>query len=101
MNIQTRIHTHMADNLKILWAVPTTAKVVRAYIHSYMQRFTHLRGGCCLSSDSRGCMYAMQVAQQLCKVAVELEEAFGAPQDIEGAIVGSDVFIVQTRPQPM
>ncbi|KAL3145446.1 2,3-dihydroxyphenylpropionate/2,3-dihydroxicinnamic acid 1,2-dioxygenase, variant 2 [Trebouxia sp. C0009 RCD-2024] len=42
-----------------------------------------------------------KVAQQLCKVAVELEEAFGAPQDIEGAIVGSDVFIVQTRPQPM
>ena len=46
-------------------------------------------------------MYVMQVGQQLCKVAVELEEAFGAPQDVEGAIVESDVFIVQTRPQPM
>ena len=46
-------------------------------------------------------VYVTQVGQQLCKVAVELEEAFGAPQDIEGAIVGSDVFIVQTRPQPM
>ena len=46
-------------------------------------------------------VYVTQVGQQLCKVAVELEEAFGAPQDVEGAIVGSDVFIVQTRPQPM
>lgn len=46
-------------------------------------------------------VYVMQVGQQLCKVAVELEEAFGAAQDVEGAIVGSDVFIVQTRPQPM
>lgn len=43
----------------------------------------------------------MQVGQQLCKVAVMLEEEFGAPQDVEGALVGSEVFIVQTRPQPL
>lgn len=46
-------------------------------------------------------VHVTQVGKQLCKVAVELEEAFGAPQDVEGAIVGSEVFIVQTRPQPM
>ena len=43
----------------------------------------------------------LQVGRQLCQVAVTLEEAFGGPQDVEGAIVGQDVFIVQTRPQPL
>lgn len=43
----------------------------------------------------------LQVGQQLCKIAVALEEAFGEPQDVEGALVGSEVYIVQTRPQPL
>lgn len=47
------------------------------------------------------CVIYLQVGQQLCKVAVALEEAFGEPQDVEGALVGSEVFIVQTRPQPL
>lgn len=46
-------------------------------------------------------MICLQVGQQLCKVAVILEEEFGAPQDVEGAVVGSNIFIVQTRPQPL
>lgn len=47
------------------------------------------------------CVIYLQVGQQLCNVAVALEEAFGEPQDVEGALVGSEVFIVQTRPQPL
>lgn len=43
----------------------------------------------------------LQVGQQLCKVAVILEDEFGAPQDVEGAVVGSKIFVVQTRPQPL
>ena len=58
-----------------------------------------------LLSFSRGLSIAwgcgLQVGQQLCQVAVALEEAFGGPQDVEGAIVGQDVYIVQTRPQPL
>lgn len=46
-------------------------------------------------------MCVLQIGQQLCKVAAALEDAFGAPQDVEGALVGSDVFVVQTRPQPL
>ncbi|DBA93500.1 hypothetical protein WJX82_005630 [Trebouxia sp. C0006] len=49
-----------------------------------------------LSSEARD-----QVGQQLCKVAVMLEEEFGAPQDVEGVVVGSNIFVVQTRPQPL
>jgi hypothetical protein len=27
-----------------------------------------------------------------------LEDAFGCPQDVEGAFVGQELFVVQTRP---
>ncbi len=41
-----------------------------------------------------------EVGEQLAKVGKALEEAFGGPQDVEGALIGSEVYIVQTRPQP-
>ena len=40
------------------------------------------------------------LGKQLAAVGAELEKAFGGAQDVEGAVVGSDIFIVQTRPQP-
>ena len=43
----------------------------------------------------------IQIGQKLSKVAVALEKQFGAPQDVEGAVVDSDIYIVQTRPQPL
>ncbi len=33
-------------------------------------------------------------------IAALLEEQFGGAQDVEGCVVGEDVYIVQTRPQP-
>ncbi|CAL8462111.1 g1642 [Coccomyxa elongata] len=41
-----------------------------------------------------------EVGKQLAEVGAALEEAFGGPQDVEGALIGSEVYIVQTRPQP-
>ena len=41
-----------------------------------------------------------QLGAKLGKVGVQLEEAFGGPQDVEGAIVDDSVYIVQSRPQP-
>ena len=41
-----------------------------------------------------------EVGEKLAAAGVDLEEAFGGPQDVEGALVGNDIFIVQTRPQP-
>ena len=56
----------------------------------------------CISSlADETLLLTMQVGQQLSQVALALEEAFGEPQDVEGALVGSKVFIVQTRPQPL
>lgn len=40
------------------------------------------------------------VAKQLAAVGAELEKEFGGPQDVEGALLGTDVYVVQTRPQP-
>ena len=40
------------------------------------------------------------VGKKLADVGSALEKAFGGAQDVEGALVGEDVYIVQTRPQP-
>ncbi|KAL7219749.1 hypothetical protein ACSBR2_012751 [Camellia fascicularis] len=40
------------------------------------------------------------LGQRLCAVGFLLERKFGCPQDVEGCVVGKDIFIVQTRPQP-
>jgi phosphoglucan,water dikinase len=41
-----------------------------------------------------------RVGKQLARVGAALEEAFGGPQDVEGALTGDELYIVQTRPQP-
>lgn len=50
-----------------------------------------------LSTDAE---YRQKVGQSLATVGFFLEEKFGAPQDVEGCIIGKDVYIVQARPQP-
>ena len=44
---------------------------------------------------------ARAAARRLLGVGVQLEQAFGGAQDVEGCIVGKDLFVVQTRPQPL
>jgi phosphoglucan,water dikinase len=38
------------------------------------------------------------LGRRLASVGRLVEEAFGRPQDIEGAVVGDDIYLVQTRP---
>ncbi|KAE8022924.1 hypothetical protein FH972_008685 [Carpinus fangiana] len=45
-------------------------------------------------------VYRRQLGQRLCAVGFFLERKFGCPQDVEGCVVGKDIYIVQTRPQP-
>lgn len=40
------------------------------------------------------------LGKRLAAVGQFLEESFGSAQDVEGCVVGSDIYIVQTRPQP-
>ncbi|XP_058774586.1 phosphoglucan, water dikinase, chloroplastic-like [Vicia villosa] len=45
-------------------------------------------------------VFRLQLGQRLCAVGFFLERKFGSPQDVEGCLVGKDIYIVQTRPQP-
>ncbi|PIA25745.1 hypothetical protein AQUCO_10800026v1 [Aquilegia coerulea] len=45
-------------------------------------------------------VFRRQLGQRLCAVGFFLEQKFGCPQDVEGCLVGKDIYIVQTRPQP-
>lgn len=42
-----------------------------------------------------------EIARRLLGVGMQLEQAFGGAQDVEGCLVGKDLFVVQTRPQPL
>lgn len=44
--------------------------------------------------------YREHVGQRLATIGFFLEQHFGLPQDIEGCIIGDNVYIVQARPQP-
>ncbi|CAN6580302.1 unnamed protein product [Malus baccata var. baccata] len=46
-------------------------------------------------------IFRHQLGQRLSTVGFFLERKFGSPQDIEGCLVGKDIYIVQTRPQPL
>ncbi|GAA0164916.1 kinase [Lithospermum erythrorhizon] len=46
-------------------------------------------------------IFRQQLGQRLGAVGFFLERKFGGPQDVEGCLVGKDIFIVQTRPQPI
>lgn len=45
-------------------------------------------------------IFRRQLGQRLGAVGFFLERKFGCPQDVEGCVVGNDIYIVQTRPQP-
>ena len=49
-----------------------------------------------LDADAR-----QAVGTALAQAGASLEEQFGAPQDVEGCFVGEQLYIVQTRPQPL
>ncbi|KAK9842786.1 hypothetical protein WJX74_002436 [Apatococcus lobatus] len=41
-----------------------------------------------------------QVGLKLAEVGKQLEQEFDGPQDVEGVLIGDNVYLVQTRPQP-
>jgi phosphoglucan,water dikinase len=49
-----------------------------------------------LSSESE---LRRDVGGRLAKIGARVENEFGKPQDIEGAIVGNKIYLVQSRPQ--
>lgn len=51
-----------------------------------------------LSTDAQ---FRDKLGEQLATIGFLLEQKFGAPQDVEGCVVGQKVYIVQARPQPL
>lgn len=45
--------------------------------------------------------FRQQLGRRLGVVGFFLEQKFNGPQDVEGCLVGKDIYIVQTRPQPL
>ncbi|XVF37860.1 hypothetical protein REPUB_Repub20aG0047400 [Reevesia pubescens] len=45
-------------------------------------------------------IFRQQLSQRLGAVGFFLERKFGCPQDVEGCVLGKDIYVVQTRPQP-
>ena len=48
---------------------------------------------------SRDAAALPKLGRRLTAIGRRVEEAFRLPQDIEGAVVGDDIFLVQSRPQ--
>ncbi|KAI5077777.1 hypothetical protein GOP47_0007601 [Adiantum capillus-veneris] len=51
-----------------------------------------------LSTDAQ---YRKKLGEQLATIGFLLEQKLGAPQDVEGCLVGQKIYIVQARPQPL
>ncbi|RDX98549.1 Phosphoglucan, water dikinase, chloroplastic, partial [Mucuna pruriens] len=87
--VQTLAFANLSEELLVRGAGPADGDVIRLTL-DYSKKP--------LTLDS---LFRRQLAQRLCAVGFFLERKFGCPQDVEGCIVGKDIFIVQTRPQPL
>ncbi|TKY50532.1 Phosphoglucan, water dikinase [Spatholobus suberectus] len=86
--VQTLAFANFSEELLIRGAGPADGEVFRLTV-DYSKKP--------LTVDS---VFCRQLGQRLCAVGFFLERKFGCPQDVEGCLVGKDIFIVQTRPQP-
>ncbi|KAL2323805.1 hypothetical protein Fmac_022863 [Flemingia macrophylla] len=87
--VQTLAFANFSEELLVRGAGPADGEVIRLTV-DYSKKP--------LTVDS---VFRRQLGQRLCAVGFFLERKFGCPQDVEGCLVGKDIFIVQTRPQPL
>jgi phosphoglucan,water dikinase len=86
--VRTLAFANFSEELLVLGAGPADGEVSHLTV-DYSKKP--------LTVDS---IYRRQLGQRLCAVGFFLEQKFGSPQDVEGCVVGKDIYIVQTRPQP-
>lgn len=86
--VSTLAFANFSEEMLVLNAGPADGEVVRATV-DYSKKP--------LTVDP---IFRRQLGQRLCAIGFFLERKFGCPQDVEGCMVGKDIFIVQTRPQP-
>ncbi|KAK9146046.1 hypothetical protein Sjap_005949 [Stephania japonica] len=86
--VRTLAFANFSEELLVLSSGPADGEVIRLPV-DYSKKP--------LTLDP---IFRRQLGQRLCAVGFFLERKFGCAQDVEGCIVGKDIFIVQTRPQP-
>ncbi|RWR87190.1 phosphoglucan, water dikinase, chloroplastic isoform X1 [Cinnamomum micranthum f. kanehirae] len=86
--VSTLAFANFSEEMLVLNAGPADGEVIRATV-DYSKKP--------LTVDP---IFRRQLGQRLCAIGFFLERKFGCPQDVEGCMVGKDIFIVQTRPQP-
>ncbi|XP_038989785.1 phosphoglucan, water dikinase, chloroplastic isoform X2 [Phoenix dactylifera] len=86
--VKTLAFANFSEELLVLSAGPANGEVIHLTV-DYSKKP--------LTIDS---IFRRQLGQRLCSIGFFLEQKFGCPQDVEGCVVGKDIFIVQTRPQP-
>ncbi|KAF7837081.1 phosphoglucan, water dikinase, chloroplastic [Senna tora] len=87
--VQTLAFANFSEELLVRGAGPADGEVIRLTV-DYSKKP--------LTVDP---VFRRQLGQRLCAVGFFLERKFGCPQDVEGCLVGKEIFIVQTRPQPL
>ena len=87
--VQTLAFANFSEELRVLAAGPADGEVAHLTV-DYSKKP--------LSVDPK---FREQLGQRLCAVGFFLERKFGCPQDVEGCVVGDEIYIVQARPQPL
>ncbi|KAL5542836.1 hypothetical protein UlMin_010546 [Ulmus minor] len=88
-SVKTVSFANFSEEMLVLAAGPADGEVIRLTV-DYSKKP--------LTVDP---IFRRQLGQRLCAVGFFLERKFGSPQDVEGCVVGKDIYIVQARPQPL
>ncbi|KAH0899996.1 hypothetical protein HID58_049564 [Brassica napus] len=87
--VQTLAFANFSEELLVSGKGPADGKYVRLTVDYSKKRLT---------VDS---VFRQRLGQRLGSVGFFLERNFHCAQDVEGCLVGEDVYIVQSRPQPL
>nr|GMD68042.1 phosphoglucan, water dikinase, chloroplastic [Ipomoea batatas] len=87
--VQTLAFANFSEEMVVHGTGPADGEVIRLTVDYSMKPLT---------VDP---VFRHQLGQRLGTVGFFLERKFGCPQDVEGCLVGKDIFIVQSRPQPL
>ncbi|CAH8388567.1 unnamed protein product [Eruca vesicaria subsp. sativa] len=87
--VETLAFANFSEELLVSGKGPADGKYVRLTVDYSKKRLT---------VDS---VFRQKLGQRLGSVGFFLERNFGCAQDVEGCLVGEDVYIVQSRPQPL
>lgn len=88
-DVATLAFANFSEEMRVLGSGPADGEVVKLIVDYSTKP---------LSVDAT---FRQQFGQRLAAVGQYLEQRFGSAQDVEGCMVGEDIFIVQSRPQPL